>query len=288
MKPKESIYQEIISARIAKTDSRYPLQQAMISAYVFFIDNVAEYYYLASDQDEWDLEHDFINMAPPFDDMWFEWSVPSIINANGKFIDQTPVSGRMAMAIQVSKKDDVWRYIGVLFVKNNLTNNQVNTFPFGTILKVDKDGEYIKDSHCVFGDSEDKLLENYTHLSRAGLDPVLLAISFIHCRNVKIVPKGAGVKSERRDRDKPRFRYHLLEIEPMKKVIDGVAQENHTGIKMAMHICRGHFKDYRRGKGLFGKYKEVYWWDNYVRGDAELGFVDKDYIVSNTLSVSDS
>ena len=45
-----------------------------------------------------------------------------------------------------------------------------------------------------------------------------------------------------------------------------------------LHICRGHFKDYRES-GLFGKVKGIFWWDQYVRGDLENGAVVKDYNV---------
>ena len=34
----------------------------------------------------------------------------------------------------------------------------------------------------------------------------------------------------------------------------------------AMHICRGHFKDYRQGKGLFGRYHQLVWQPAIVRG----------------------
>ena len=33
-----------------------------------------------------------------------------------------------------------------------------------------------------------------------------------------------------------------------------------------MHICRGHFADYREGRGLFGKYKVQVWMPATVRG----------------------
>lgn len=39
---------------------------------------------------------------------------------------------------------------------------------------------------------------------------------------------------------------------------------------------RGHFKDFS-AKGLFGKYKGVYWWGDQVRGDSAQGVIDKDY-----------
>ena len=44
-----------------------------------------------------------------------------------------------------------------------------------------------------------------------------------------------------------------------------------------MHICRGHFKDFREGTGLFGKLKGMYWWNQQLRGAPEFGVCDKDY-----------
>ena len=35
----------------------------------------------------------------------------------------------------------------------------------------------------------------------------------------------------------------------------------------AMHICREHFKDYRQGKGLFGRYHQLVWQPAIVRGE---------------------
>ena len=51
------------------------------------------------------------------------------------------------------------------------------------------------------------------------------------------------------------------------------------GLKQALHICRGHFKDYRDGRGLFGKHKGLYWWEQNVRGSIEQGVHIKDYRV---------
>jgi hypothetical protein len=44
----------------------------------------------------------------------------------------------------------------------------------------------------------------------------------------------------------------------------------------ALHICRGHFKNFD-DKPLFGKLTGTYWWQPHVRGTAEAGIVEKDY-----------
>ena len=66
----------------------------------------------------------------------------------------------------------------------------------------------------------------------------------------------------------------------MKKVLREEGKSEETGLKHALHICRGHFKDYRDGKGLFGRYKDIYWWESQVRGNGEHGVVLKDYNVN--------
>ena len=66
----------------------------------------------------------------------------------------------------------------------------------------------------------------------------------------------------------------------MKQILRTEGQSQSTGIKQGLHICRGHFKDYTRGRGLFGRFKGLYWWDSQVRGTAEKGIVVKDYRVS--------
>lgn len=65
----------------------------------------------------------------------------------------------------------------------------------------------------------------------------------------------------------------------MKKIIKTEGNVDEVGLKRALHICRGHFKNYSNGKGLFGKYKGLYWWDMNLRGNSENGTVVKDYKV---------
>lgn len=112
------------------------------------------------------------------------------------------------------------------------------------------------------------------------LVPALLAISFIHCRNTALVdhaPDPALVKAtERRHAIRP-VTFKTLEIEPIKKILAEHGDPAARGLRLALHICRGHFKDYRSSKGLFGKHKALYWWDRHVRGHVEEGLVIKDY-----------
>lgn len=121
-------------------------------------------------------------------------------------------------------------------------------------------------------------------LASTVLDPALLAISFMHCKNVSLRKENAPpklAKAYQKKHGRPLISYHVLDIEPMKKVLRTEGESQKTGLKQALHICRGHFKDYSKGGGLFGKYKGLYWWDSTVRGSVSEGIVDKDYAVKS-------
>jgi len=109
--------------------------------------------------------------------------------------------------------------------------------------------------------------------------PFFLSLSFLHCRNVHLVDKVPDPRLSRayqKRHGQPLVRYKVLEIEPMKRILSTAGRVQQSGLKVALHICRGHFKDYRE-RGLFGKNKGIYWWDHALRGHAEQGVVVKDY-----------
>ncbi len=116
-----------------------------------------------------------------------------------------------------------------------------------------------------------------------AVHPMAFAISLMHCKNVElrpVEPIPALSKAQFKRRGRPLVRYHELHIEPMKAVLKREGAEGGAGLAKAMHIARGHFKDFRNGKGLFGRYKGTYWWPQHLRGNAEEGEVKKGYRVS--------
>lgn len=112
------------------------------------------------------------------------------------------------------------------------------------------------------------------------LFPFWLALSFLHCRNVRetaMVPPPEVAAQHLRQYKRDLASYHVLEIEPMRHVLAPHAAGAH-GLARALHICRGHFKHYEQ-RPLFGKHRGLFWWDAQVRGTAEAGRVEKDYVV---------
>jgi hypothetical protein len=110
----------------------------------------------------------------------------------------------------------------------------------------------------------------------------LLAISFLHCKNVTIQREEIPVALRKRQAERGRTwtaTFKTLEITPLKAVLERAASENHAGLKRALHICRGHFANYEE-RGLFGKYPGRFWIPQHMRGSVQQGAVLKDYKVN--------
>lgn len=108
---------------------------------------------------------------------------------------------------------------------------------------------------------------------------LLYSIGFMHCKNTQLVDRVTPIgKSGGRARKGGggTVTYKLLRISSIKKALRDEGDVDEHGLDKALHICRGHFKDYR-DSGLFGKYHDVFWWDPHVRGSADQGVVVKDY-----------
>lgn len=111
----------------------------------------------------------------------------------------------------------------------------------------------------------------------------LFANCFAHCKNVEILdavpPPKLSAKQEKRY-GIPKLTYKTLNIVPMQQTLRSEGgMDRGNSLAKALHICRGHFADYRDGPGLFGRYHGLVWRDMHVRGDKKAGRVVKDYEV---------
>jgi hypothetical protein len=113
--------------------------------------------------------------------------------------------------------------------------------------------------------------------------PCLMAICFMHCKNVivKEVSRSERKQSERVRLHKPPLtKFHILNVFPVKVLHDSsVYESGKEGRDLPLHICRGHFKHYEEGKGLFGRLHGTYWWPMHVKGTEQAGVSLKDYNV---------
>jgi hypothetical protein len=111
--------------------------------------------------------------------------------------------------------------------------------------------------------------------------PLLLAVSFMHCKNVALERVEPPAKLDRLHRKycgRPLVRYHTITIDPMRHVLRRDGGSDTVGLKRALHICRGHFATYDE-RPLFGRVTGTFWREAHVRGSAASGVVRKDYRV---------
>lgn len=114
------------------------------------------------------------------------------------------------------------------------------------------------------------------------LHPFWFAVSLLHCKNVELVDKPISRQYRRmmERKGEPITQYKTLVIEPFKKQVRNEARESgQNEIERALHICRGHFRTYSEDKPLFGKISGTFWIPMHVRGNADVGTIEKDYKV---------
>lgn len=112
--------------------------------------------------------------------------------------------------------------------------------------------------------------------------PAYMAMSFMHCKNVDVLevePHEGQSKRWAKKRGHPLATYHVLEIGPMRRALEGAGESGEKGLKHALHVCRGHFKTFDEDAPLFGRATGTFWWADQVRGSSEHGEVVKDYEV---------
>jgi len=113
----------------------------------------------------------------------------------------------------------------------------------------------------------------------------LFALSFMHCKNIVLTQtekKDRGFfERETKQVDKLDIRHHTIDIHPIKTILKKEGNSEVTGLKKALHICRGHFSTYTEERKLFGKVAGTFWIPQHTRGSLEYGEVTKDYKITD-------
>lgn len=109
----------------------------------------------------------------------------------------------------------------------------------------------------------------------------LATMNFMNCRNVELVDHPPSRQqrrhSERTGEALPQS-YKTLVIRPFER--RNLQQGELRYGAHAVHIVRGHFKDFRQGPGLGRAHVHgIWWWASQVRGDQQQGTVEKEYEV---------
>ncbi len=273
--------------------------QELLAAEVIEATNVCEYTFAVSDQEHFHLDVDFPNIAPPFPSMFIEYKGASQIRSKekgpkswdpsvqalGMWITsfETPAED-LAKGISQGAPDHKWVCVGHPFAKvDGIT--RMGGFTIGWC--VTAEGEF---RFPIEGPDGGLLLSVYDEsLKGKNIDatPFLvvpfMTLCFMHCKNVVMRKVDRSLNFRKEKVRKKRMglirSYSVLEIKPMQQILSAEGGGETNGMVRAMHICRGHFKDFSKGSGLFGKYRGVYWWEMQTRGSASAGIHEKDYAV---------
>lgn len=249
---------------------------------VLLIDNVADYFYSVTEQEYWSLDKDFPNIAPPFPMFWTEFKMARVIHSETGDVDVSrwlPQGGRVGQlftAIDPAAakwtgdlpEGTRWIYWCEMWVDYKREGCTADGPHGGTFLCVDAEGRALgRPWMQSFAEDED---EHIMKTIMAWYNPSFLAISFLHCKNVAIVDHAVDAPLAKKWASKHGglrpTPYKTLVIEPLKAILRTEGRAHEHGLAKAMHICRGHFRDYREGRGLFGKYHQLVWTPSVVRG----------------------
>ena len=254
---------------------------------VLLIDNVADYYYQQTDQEYWALDKDFPNIAPPFDQFWVEYKLPRMIHSKDKgdtdlsdigmgshacagfLLTAIPPEQIVAQDVPPETKWVLWIETWIDYGTGNING------PHGAcFLPISAEGRALA---CISMRSYAPLeFEELMKSIMAWFNPVFLAISFLHCKNVTLVDnqvdRPLAKKWAARHGGLQPTSYKTLVIEPLKQILRREGGSHEHGLAKALHICRGYFREYKegRGGGLFGKgiYGQ-FWSPSRVRGGSK-------------------
>lgn len=108
---------------------------------------------------------------------------------------------------------------------------------------------------------------------------IKFACDVIACHNVELIESQPSMRSNKQQKDPSRIIHRTIKIHKpsvSSKDSERLDDDEERGHR-AFHVRRGHFADYTKGNGLFGKYKVKFWVPSFTVGDKDYGTVIKNY-----------
>lgn len=198
--------------------------------------------------------------------------------------------------------DDAETYVCFVFSIQDMNQTGWHSLPMPTIMVFNPDQSVNIGSMCFMLPGEPswytidmvyKTLENKYPEYSIGIDErqlfyssglaqysILKICAFMHCRNITLKDCRQSAKVARK-KNKPFYEYKILELDDKsKKRYTSNAEPGSSGIKKRLHLCRGHIRTYTEDAPLFGHYVGNVWIPPHRRGDGNLGYIEKDYVLA--------
>lgn len=253
--------EDIPAVRVPKADEVMVVEISEISAY-------ADELYGSPGNHVSDLTADYPSVISPWPYAIFEY----------KQRDENGQAGYyMAAAILTKKIESGFRQLISFFASFDKADEKLPSPIFAVECTADAEGKFTSGRSLGRVDVECDL-NGQAHFMLAA---PLLAISFLHCKNVTTTDHSTPPKlaRKREARNQPvGVSYKTLDIFPMRQVIRRSLADSPTDEKMkrALHICRGNFARYTEDRPLFGRVVGTVWRPAHVKGGDKTRQIQKD------------
>jgi hypothetical protein len=249
----------------------------------------------------WDNLLNFKCTRMPFPFMKMVFNAPSVMDTSQKFsceVKETTKDLLFEFKNTNTTLNQDWKFFETFrddlkarglhnFISISSFPNKEQRWAYGiTLVGVNKEGQVLADSRGnayikVEQKVHSSLVSEWKFLEDMLVSACLATINFMNCKNVEIIEnppsKQVRKKCERKGEPIP-VTYKTLVIHPNLTRRRAFALGSPLEAKRALHIVRGHFKDYRQGGGLGkGHVKGMWWWSPAVRGTDTERAVVKDY-----------
>ena len=258
---------------------------------VFAADDVA--LYMNAQPEGTEISDIVSSMAPPFDKFFIEFQ--NIPNQRG--YDKLHAWGVLVTAIPCTEGEPEDDGKPRWLLRLDLVLEREKNKPFGPvghhIAGLAEDGTFFRHANGQLywyggmakmpSPPPDDARAAYVAFMAQLLFPALLTISFLHCKNIEIKTVSPPDKLSDKHEKKHGRRlssYHVLEISPLRKILEQIRSGQGIGFRKSLHICRGHFKTFTPDAPLFGRHIGKFWWPSQVKGSREKGITLKDYRVT--------
>lgn len=279
-----------------------PLARAIVP---IDVNSVADWYFQESDVERYALRDQFPSGCTPFPVTFFEYRVPTkwkVRDEKGEWVMAEVNNGGCHIGILMMQERLPDNYTGgdmdegltISNVRSALKEDpgyprfrQYMTIYAGTKEKITRACSatiYLDENGGLMGgpyhDVDPLIIERqhkseaeaYSEFVRVYAFPMLFATSLLTCKNVSLVERPASADDIKKaiKRKTRAYSYRQIVVDALRKSVVAGDHGGGNTVMTALRIGRGHWKDYREGKGLFGKFHGRFWWDAYVSGDQKV------------------
>lgn len=271
----------------------------------FEASNVAEFAFSHGFRKEWNIVDDVPCWLPPFPELFLEYRLPPAAKDQdmGVFSENVPHALGHLISTRESNAEDCASWFPesgkrdrVRFLVSVASAVRFSAEAVATVPIIQRRFGFDGQGRMVAGRTDFPLTCCIDHDSKEWKDalyyisgymecfsiPMILALGFLHCKNVvqTIAEPDRDLNRARRKAGlKPFVRYRTINIEPMKQVLRTEGGIETNGLRKALHIARGHFATYTADRPLFGRFVGTVWRPAHTRGTLKQGVVVSDYHV---------